>query len=83
MAPTTEAGLANRFEVVVQGTLVPRDKLKHYHSSWRRRFGDLPFDYEAESILLVAEKSAAIVQDIGVWFQEQRGIHGSVSNEGS
>jgi hypothetical protein len=69
-----EAGLADKNGVSVEGVLVPPERLKHYHAWPRKRFGDLPFDYEAEAISVVAAKSAAIVEDIAAWFAQQAGV---------
>jgi len=61
-----EAGVAEKASVVVSGRFPP-SRLKYYHGWPRRRFGDLPYDYEAEPILVVAGKVAGVVEDIAAW----------------
>ena len=62
-----EAGVAEMAPVVVGGVSIPPNRLKYYHGWPRRRFGDLPYDYEAQPILVVASKVADVVEDIEAW----------------
>ena len=63
-----EAGVAeNNDQVIAGGTSVSAHRLKYYHGWPRRRFGDLPFDYEAEAISVVAARAAEVVEELVSW----------------
>jgi hypothetical protein len=62
-----EAGVAEKVAVTVGNASIPPNRLKYYHGWPRRRFGELPYDYEAEPISVVAAKVVDILEDVATW----------------
>ncbi|MDM0071853.1 DUF4304 domain-containing protein [Variovorax sp. J31P207] len=67
-----EVGLGSKSGfALADGTHVPGHRLKYYHVPRRRRFGDVPFDYETHDVADVAARAAATVSAISEWLAGQ------------
>ena len=65
-----ELGLGSKSgELIMDGILVPPNKLKHYHAGKRQRVGALPFDYASASVESVAASATATLDQIDKWFR--------------
>jgi hypothetical protein len=64
-----EAGIGAKTGItLIDGRHVPGNKLKHYQTETRRRFGDQPFNYESQDVGVVASRATGTVSAIVEWF---------------